>query len=103
MNQPSRRDDRLDHRLALVLKLGTWMACALIAAGLLLPRFSIALGAIHFNLVVAGVALLILLPVARVALMALWFAIHREIHFALIAVAVLCVILLSAVLGAEIS
>jgi hypothetical protein len=103
MNRSPHLAAGLDHRLALVLRFGTWTACALIAAGLLLPRLSFDIGVVHVNLVIAGVALLIVLPVARVALMALWFAIHRERQFALIAITVLAIIVLSAVLGAHIA
>jgi hypothetical protein len=77
----------LDRRLELLLKVGTWAACALVAAGMLLAYRSI---------VVAGVLLLIALPVMRVVLMGWWFSIHRELRFALAAAAVLFIILLSA-------
>jgi hypothetical protein len=103
MSRPSRPDDGLERRLALLLKVGTWAACALIAAGILLPRFSIGIHGVHVSLVVVGVVLLIALPVMRVALMAWWFTAHRELQFALVAAVVLIVIVLSAILGAEIA
>lgn len=86
--------DGLDRWLALLLKIGTWAACALVAAGLVLT---------HPTLVIVGVLLLIALPILRVVLMAGWFAAHRELRFALAAAAVLLIILLSAALGAKVA
>ena len=77
----------LDRRLELLLKVGTWAACTLVAVGMLLAYRSVA---------VAGVLLLIALPVKRVVLAGWWFSIHREQRFALAAAAVLLIILLSA-------
>lgn len=103
MNRPQPPDDRLDRRLALLLKAGTWLACVLIAPGMLLPQVSIGMRGVQVNLVIVGVVLLIVLPVVRVALMAWWFTVHRELQFALAATVVLLIIVLSALLGAKIA
>ena len=84
----------LDRRLELLLKAGTWAACALVATGMLLA---------HSSIVIAGVLLLIALPVMRVVLMGWWFWTHRELRFALAAAAVFLIILLSAALGAKVA
>lgn len=103
MNPSPRPQDGLDRRLALLLKVGTWVACLFIATGLLLPQFALTIPGGHVNLVIVGVALLIALPVLRVVLMAWWFMAHRELQFALAASVVVLIIVLSAVLGAEIA
>jgi uncharacterized protein DUF1634 len=103
VNRSPRPDNGLDRQLALLLKAGTWAACAVIAAGLLLRWLSIGTHVAHATLVIVGVVLLIALPVARVALMAWWFTTHRELRFALAAAAVLLIIVVSAVVGAKIA
>jgi uncharacterized membrane protein len=81
----------LDRRVALVLGAGTWIASALIGAGLLLPAGT--------ELVNAGVALFIALPIVRVALMLAEFLRRRDYRIALIAASVLAVIVAGIVLG----
>lgn len=81
----------LDRRVALVLGAGTWIASAVIGAGLLLPS-----GAAVVN---AGVALFIALPILRVAVMLVEFLRRQDYRIAIIAAAVLAVILLGIVLG----
>jgi uncharacterized membrane protein len=93
----------LDQILATLLKLGTWLSCAIVALGLALPRLSNPMSVAHLNLVGMGIWLLIALPVSRVVLMGLWFMIHREVPFALAAAVVLGIIVLSALLGARIA
>ncbi len=81
----------LDRSVALVLGAGTWIASAVIGAGLLLPSGT--------AIVNAGVALLIALPILRVALMLVEFVRRQDYRIALIAGSVLAVIILSIVIG----
>jgi uncharacterized membrane protein len=46
-----------------------------------------------------GIALLIALPTLRVATMGVWFLLHRDFDFALIASIVLAIIVISTLLG----
>ena len=101
MNEPSRTDYRLDDRLARLLNAGTWASCVLIAAGwaiALAPSSRALVERLHLASI--GIVLLIVLPVVRVAVMGLWFWIHRERRFALFAALVLAIIGLSTALGA---
>jgi hypothetical protein len=99
MRMESRDHHRLDVRLATLLGAGTWVACALVAVGLLMPLLGFPrLGSI--SLVTWGTVLLMTLPVLRVAVMAMWFLKHREVDFAAIACLVLLVIVVATFLGA---
>lgn len=90
---------RLNDRLAKLLGLGTWLACAFIALGMILPLTGLQhLG--KFDFVLAGIALLIALPTMRVAAMALWFFLQRDLQFAFVAVLVFTIIMISALIGA---
>jgi len=82
--------DALDRRLALLLGAGTWLASAVIAAGLAVPSRP---------LVNAGVGLFIALPILRVALLLVEFLRRRDYRIALISASVLAVILLGIALG----
>jgi uncharacterized membrane protein len=96
-------NQRLDESLARLLKWGTWLSCALIAVGIALPLVMIHIGLARVNLVSVGIWLLITLPVLRVALMGLWFVVYRDVPFAVAAALVLCIIVLSAILGATVA
>ena len=85
------RPGALERRVALLLGAGTWIASAVIAAGLVLPAGT--------AIVNAGVALFIALPVLRVLAMLVEFLRRRDYRIALIAAAVLAVLLLGIVLG----
>lgn len=87
--------DRLERRLARALGFGAWIGSAIVAVGFLASlrvRVGVAIE-------MAGVALFILLPVLRVALMLATFARRREWTFAAVAALVLVVIAVSAVVG----
>jgi hypothetical protein len=86
----------LDRLLAKFLQAGTWAACALIGAGLLLQAWPVPWAT---HAVTAGVALFVLLPVLRVALLLVVFARQRNTLYAAIATAVLVVIAAGCVLG----
>jgi len=94
-------EGRLEGRLARLLWLGTLSGCALIGVGLLLlfgmhtPASARAASA----LMNAGILLLILLPVVRVALMLAVFVRERDRRFATTAAAVLLIIALSLAVG----
>jgi hypothetical protein len=80
----------LERLLAAVLSAGTWLASATVALGV---------AAHNMPIVTAGIALFILLPVTRVALMAIVFAHRRDYRFAAIAVLVLAIIGVGCALG----
>jgi uncharacterized membrane protein len=92
--------DGVTHRdriIAGLLWYGTWLASALIAAGMTLhalQRFTgpLALGLSRHAFVTAGVAVFILLPVARVALMLIIFLRERDYAYSAISAFVLAII-----------
>jgi hypothetical protein len=89
--------ERRDRIIAALLWYGTWCASALIAGGMVLDMrhqsaVSLVLGLSGHQLVKAGVALFILLPVARVALMLTIFLRERDYIYVLIAALVLSII-----------
>jgi uncharacterized membrane protein len=84
------RHPQLERVLAAVLQYGTWLATAVIAAGLAMTRTRIA---------TAGIALLILLPVLRVALMLIVFVRQRDYRLGAVAALVLLLIGLGFTLG----
>lgn len=89
--------ERRDQIIAGLLWYGTWVASALIAAGVLLAAVeplpaSLALPLNGYDAVKAGIAVFILLPVARVALMLALFLRERDYAYAGIALLVLAII-----------
>ncbi|HBO2075850.1 TPA: DUF1634 domain-containing protein [Pseudomonas aeruginosa] len=89
--------ERRDQIIAGLLWYGTWFATALIAAGVLLTAVepfpvSLALPLSGYDTVKAGVAVFILLPVARVALMLAIFLRERDYAYTVIAALVLAII-----------
>ncbi len=89
--------ERRDQIIAALLWYGTWFASALIAAGILLTAFkpfsfSMVIPLRGDTLVKAGIAVFILLPVARVALMLTIFLRERDYLYAVIAAIVLAII-----------
>lgn len=74
----------LDRRVALVLNVGTWLASAVIAVGLAVPRGQ--------PVVTAGIGLLIALPILRVSLVLIDSARARDRRIAAICAAVLLII-----------
>jgi len=85
---------RLENQLARLLRAGTITASLLIAAGCLLSTMR---G--DSRLIVAGIGLFILLPLARVGLMAAGFARERDLRYAGIALTVLLIVLCGIALG----
>lgn len=97
---------RLERMLAAVLRYGTWLASGVIALGLLLTSLRWPAEPAHLsstNVVVTGIALLILLPVFRVSLMLLTFLIERDYRFAAISALVLAIIGLGFLAGVKVS
>ncbi|MFD4840656.1 DUF1634 domain-containing protein [Achromobacter sp. NPDC058515] len=89
--------DRTEQVIAGLLWHGTWFACALVAAGVLLTAAApfaaaLALPWSGYDVVKAGVAMFILLPVARVALMLAIFLRERDYVYTAIAGLVLAII-----------
>jgi uncharacterized membrane protein len=89
--------ERHEQVIAALLWYGTWLASAVIAAGMALsalqqfeglPSFGLS----GYDLVKAGVALFILLPVARVALMLAIFLRERDYAYMVISALVLAII-----------
>jgi uncharacterized membrane protein len=88
---------RLNEIVAALLRYGTWCASVLIACGMILEARHLAAG----PLVRAGVALFILLPVARLALMLAIFLRERDYVYALISALVLSIIAAGVAVGAS--
>ena len=80
----------LERWLAALLQGGTWLACAVIAAGM---------GAGRRGLVLAGIGLVIALPVVRVAAMLGAGLTARDWRLAAVAAVVLTIIAVAAVAG----
>jgi uncharacterized membrane protein len=81
--------------LAHLLGYGTWIGCALIAAGLTIPSA----GAAGPRLVLAGIGFFIALPVARVATMLTYFLSVGDKRFGAIAALVLGIICAGVFIG----
>jgi uncharacterized membrane protein len=90
----------LDRRLAGLLSYGTWIASALIAAGLALPLIGVNPAIEDVQLVTAGIAVIITLPVLRVIMMCFSFLHERDLGFAAVAAFVLAIIAISLIIGA---
>jgi uncharacterized membrane protein len=90
-----------NHRaIALLLSWGSTLSTLLIAAGIALTLWPLApLPLSGSDIVRAGILVLILLPVARVALMLIGFIRQRDRLYALIAALVLMIIAAGAWLG----
>jgi hypothetical protein len=99
------RITRLERLLAGLLHYGTWLASGVTALGILLALIEHYVGWRNPGplsgtpIVTAGIALFIVLPVARVALMLVQFALERDYRFVVITALVLMVILLGFALG----
>jgi uncharacterized membrane protein len=104
MNTEANCGDRRERIIAALLWHGTWLASAIIAVGMSLsvfPRFEHALpfGLSGYDMIKAGVALFILLPVARVALMLATFLHERDYAYAAISALVLVIIATGIAIG----
>ncbi len=103
MSRSSHLNQRLGKCLARLLKWGSWLSCALVAVGIVWPSGTIDIGLARASLDSIGIWLLITLPVLRVLLMGLWFVVYRDAPFAVAALLVLCIIVLSTILGATVA
>jgi uncharacterized membrane protein len=97
MNPAADNFERRDQIIAGLLWYGTWFASILITAGVLLMAVEplpapLALSLSGYDAVKAGVAVFILLPVARVALMLAIFLRERDYAYTAIAALVLAII-----------
>ncbi|HWA85718.1 MAG TPA: DUF1634 domain-containing protein [Opitutus sp.] len=94
---------RRDRIIAALLRRGTWCASFLIAAGMLWsmawPSVAVRAGLDGYGLMRGGVALFILLPVARVAVMLAVFVRERDRAYTLISALVLAVIATGLAIG----
>jgi hypothetical protein len=99
------RIESMDAVLARILAAGTWLSCALIAAGLVYTAIadviqSDAAAMLAGPLLVrSGIAAVIVLPVVRVAAMAVMFARNRELRFFAVALSVLVIIAVGLAIG----
>lgn len=93
-----RPEAALERRLATLLSGGTWLACLVIAVGLIMGTLGRSLG---MPIATAGIALLILLPVVRVAVMLIELLRGRDYRLAAVAGLVLAIMALGFVLGAH--
>lgn len=89
--------DRRDRTIAGLLWYGTWLACALVAAGVLFNAAAPLAATLGFpwdgyGAMKAGVAVFILLPVARVALMLALFLREGDWLYTAVAAMVLAII-----------
>ncbi|WP_223645741.1 DUF1634 domain-containing protein [Corallococcus sp. EGB] len=104
MKGKAHRLERCEQGIAGLLWGGTWLASALIAAGLALGAThdfwsSLAPGLSGYDVMKAGVALFIILPVARVALMLVMSLRERDYIYTAISVFVLAVITAAVMVG----
>jgi uncharacterized membrane protein len=91
---------RLESLLARLLNVGTCVASVVIALGLVLSLFNgRAALPIATQLVTAGIALFILLPILRVILMFTIYVKDRDYQFAVVAVVVLLIIFAGCAIG----
>lgn len=81
----------LERRLAALLSGGTWLACAVVALGLVLPAGG--------PIVRVGIVLFIALPVVRVGVMLADLLRRRDYRLAAVAAAVIGIIAFGIVLG----
>lgn len=87
-------------RLAGLLSIGTLAASSLIAFGMLLRWTGLAADVGSFAIIQSGVALLILLPVARVVVMLIYFLHNRDYRFGIVAGLVLSFVAAAFAFGA---
>ncbi len=97
MNQPAVNSEQRERFIAGLLWYGTWLAGAVIAGGLILGLVqhfakTLLVGISSFAMVKTGVALFILLPVARVVLLLFIFLRERDYVYTAISALVLTII-----------
>ncbi|HZZ09260.1 MAG TPA: DUF1634 domain-containing protein [Paraburkholderia sp.] len=105
MNTNTLKTKQLEVMLASLLHYGSWLSSAVTALGLALVMIEGHLGASALRLpsgttiVTAGIALLIMLPVLRLAVMLFAFVRERDYMFGMIAATVLAIIAFGTALG----
>ncbi len=102
MKREAENLERREQLIAALLWYGTWIASGLIAAGLLLTAVAPSPSPFPltgYDVMKAGVAMFILLPVARVALMLAIFLRERDYAYAVIAAMVLAIIAAGVILA----
>ncbi|MBR7654495.1 DUF1634 domain-containing protein [Brucella oryzae] len=102
--KPVENPGRRDKAVAALLWYGTWLASALIAAGVAIMtveplQATLSLSISGYDIVKAGIAVFILLPITRVVLVMYLFLRERDYVYAVIAAMVLTIILLGIVFG----
>jgi uncharacterized membrane protein len=98
MRKTSESRAGIEKALELLLQHGTYLASAVIAAGLALMLASNPAG---MRIATAGIVLFILLPVARVSAMLIFFLRAREYRLGAAAALVMSIVLLSYLFGAR--
>ena len=96
MSHANRLHRRLELCLASLMSLGTWVACALITVGIAL---SLTVGSTRTPFLMAGLALIIFLPILRLLFMLTSFLRAHDFPIAAVAALVLTIIALGAVFG----
>ena len=96
MNAKAALSGQLENLLAKLLHYGTLAASGIIALGLAL---SVAAGPLGMGVAAAGIALFILLPSLRVAVMLVFFLRARDYRYGAIAALVLLIISISFFVG----
>jgi uncharacterized membrane protein len=96
LNATAAVSGQLENLLGKLLHYGTLAASAIIALGLAL---SVAAGALGMGVATAGIALFILLPALRVAVMLVFFLRARDYRYGAIAALVLLIISISFFVG----
>lgn len=100
MSSKQTKSVRIESLLADVLNVGTWLASAVIAAGLLLSSFNHQTPfRIAAQIITPGIGLFVLLPILRVILMLIIFVKQRDYRFAVAAAVVLLTIFAGLVAG----
>ncbi len=97
MTTPAPRSPALESSVALLLRIGTWTACAVLTAGIVLGLAGYTRAGLSVNRL--GIGLFILLPVARLATLVIAFARTRERAFAGISAAIILIIALGTIEG----
>jgi uncharacterized membrane protein len=93
------RHPALERLLAQVLRYGTWLGSLVVTTGLILV-WLVPVANMGTRITMMGIALFILLPIARVFLMLVAFLRERDNRFAAIAAVVLAIIAAGAAVGA---
>jgi len=91
--------DGLMKPLARLLGVGSWVSVGLIAAGMVMEALSLHAPVDGARVVSAGIGLLLALPCLGVLTAAIGFCLRREFDFALVALTVLAITVVSIVFG----